>query len=102
MFETRVLWQKYRNQKSVDKQSKVESELIIVTILKETLKKLPGMYILYHILRYIDVQVYLLQGVIKRTYLIYEIDSSFNGVYLRQGLTHKFVIKSSLHREHLS
>ena len=71
----------------------------MVTILKETLKKIPGMYILYRI---IDVQVYLLQGVIKRMYLIYEIDSSFNGVGLRQGLPHKFVIKSSLHREHLS
>ena len=52
MFEIRVLWQKYRNQKEVDKQSKFDSELIIVTILKEPLKKLPGMYILYHILRY--------------------------------------------------
>ena len=51
MFEIRVLWQKYRNQKEVDKQSKFESELIIVTILKEPLMKLPGMYILYHILR---------------------------------------------------
>ena len=49
MFETRVLWQKYRNQKEVDKQSKFESELIIVTLLKEPLMKLPGMYILYHI-----------------------------------------------------
>ena len=35
----------------------------MVTILKETLKKIPGMYILYRIS--IDVQVYLLQGVIK-------------------------------------
>ena len=51
MFEIRVLWQKYRNQKEVDKQSKFDSELIIVTILKEPLKKLPGLYILYHILR---------------------------------------------------
>ena len=48
MFEIRVLWQKYRNQKEVDKQSKFDSELIIVTILKKALKKLPGLYILYH------------------------------------------------------
>ena len=68
MFEIRVLWQKYRNQKEVDKQSKFDSELIIVTILKEPLKKLPGRYILYHILRCIDFQVYLLQGVIIRMY----------------------------------
>lgn len=68
MFEIRVLWQKYRNQKEVDKQIKFESELIIITILKEPLKKLPGKYILYHILRYIYVQVYLLQGVIIRIY----------------------------------
>ena len=32
MFEIRVLWKKYRNQKEVDKQSKFDSELIIVTI----------------------------------------------------------------------
>ena len=69
MFEIRVLWQKYRNQKEVDKQSKFDSESIIVTILKEPLMKLPGIYILYHILRYsIDFQVYLLQGVITRMY----------------------------------
>ena len=45
MFEIRILRQKYRNQKEVDKPSKFDSELIIVTILKEPLKKLPGLYI---------------------------------------------------------
>ena len=100
MFEIRVLWQKYRNQKEVDKQSKFDLELIIVTIPKEPLKI--SFLVFGNLHLYVLIYIYLLQGVIIRMYLIYEIDSYFNGVGLRRGLPHKFVIKSSLHREHLS